>query len=114
VFSNVLELIELVQRMPGRINRAIEGFERGELKLRLHAIDEPRLMASLRSMANRITLGLMVAGLIIGSALLAGVESAGRIFGYPAIAFVLFMVGALAAIVLGVQIIWFDRDEPHE
>ena len=114
VFSNVLELIELVQRMPGRINRAIEGFERGELKLRLHAIDEPRLMASLRSMANRITLGLMVAGLIIGSALLAGVESGGRIFGYPAIAFVLFMVGAIAAIVLGIQIVWFDRDEPHE
>ncbi|HEX6641452.1 MAG TPA: AarF/ABC1/UbiB kinase family protein, partial [Thermoanaerobaculia bacterium] len=114
VFSNALELIELVQRMPGRINRALEGFERGELKLRVHAIDEARLMASLRSMANRITLGLMVAGLIIGSAMLARVESAGRIFGYPAIAFVLFMVGAIAAIALGIQILWFDRDEPHE
>ena len=114
VFSNVLEVLELVQRMPGRINRAIDGFERGELKLRVHAIDEPRLMQSLRSMANRITLGLMVAGLIIGSALLARVETAGRVFGYPAIAFVLFLVGALAAIGLGVQILWYDRDEPHE
>jgi len=114
VFSNALEVIELVQRMPGRINRAIEGFERGELKLRLHAIDEPRLMQSMRSMANRITLGLMVAGLIIGSALMARVETAGRIFGYPAIAFVLFIAGALAAIVLGIQILWYDRDEPHE
>ena len=114
VFSSVLEAVELVQRMPGRINRALEGFENGELKLRLHAIDEPRLMQTLRSMANRITLGLMVAGLIIGSALLARVETAGRIFGYPAIAFVLFMAGALAAIGLGIQIVWYDRDEPHE
>ena len=114
VFSNVLEVVDLVQRMPGRINRALEGFERGELKLRLHAIDEPRLMQSLRSMANRITLGLMVAGLIVGSALLARVETSGRILGYPALAFVFFMAGAIAAIALGVQIVWFDRDEPHE
>jgi predicted unusual protein kinase regulating ubiquinone biosynthesis (AarF/ABC1/UbiB family) len=114
LFSNVLELLDLVQRMPGRVNRALEGLERGELKLRLHAIDEPRLMQSLRSMANRITLGLMVAGLIVGSALLAGVETSGRILGYPAIAFIFFMAGAIAAIALGVQIVWFDRDEPHE
>ena len=114
VFSNLLEVVELVQRLPGRINRALDRVERGEFKMRVHAIDEPRLMLSLRSMANRITLGLMVAGLIVGSALLARVETAGRVFGYPAIAFILFLVGAVAAIALGVHIVWFDRDEPHE
>lgn len=114
LFSNMLEVFELVQRLPGRINRALDGFERGEMKLRLHAIDEPRLMHALRSLANRITLGLVVAALIIGAALMARVETAGRILGYPAIAFVLFMAGAIAAIALGIQIVWFDRDEPGE
>lgn len=114
LFSNVLEMVELVQRLPARMNRALDGLERGEIKLRLHAMDEPRLMHTLRSLANRITLGLVVAALIIGAALMARVETAGRVFGYPAIAFVLFMVGALAAVALAIQIVWFDRDEPRE
>ncbi|HUF13451.1 MAG TPA: AarF/UbiB family protein [Longimicrobiales bacterium] len=114
LFSNMLEVLELVQRLPSRVNRALEGLERGELRLRLHAIDEPRLMNTLRSLANRITLGLLVAALIIGAALMARVETSGQILGYPAIAFVLFMAGAIAAIALGIQIVWFDRDESHE
>lgn len=113
VLSAATELVDVAQRLPGRINRAMDVLERGELHVRVHALDEARLMKGLRSMANRITLGLMVAGLIVGAALMARVETAGRILGYPAIAFLLFMIAAIAAIVLGVRILWFDRDRPE-
>lgn len=112
VMSSAVELFDLVQRLPGRLNRALDTAESGDLKIRVQTMDEKRLMKGLRGLANRITLGLLAAGLIVGAALMARVETAGRILGYPAIAFVLFMLGAIGAIVLGVRIVWFDHDEP--
>jgi len=108
-----LETMQLIQRLPAEANRALDLLGRGEVRLRVQTMDEERLMRSLRGMANRITLGLLLAALIVGAALMSRVETTGRIFGYPAIAFVIFMIAAIAAAALAVRILWFDHDEPH-
>ncbi|NUS61037.1 MAG: hypothetical protein HOQ01_08830 [Lysobacter sp.] len=66
-------------------------------------------MENLQKIANRITAGVITAALIVASAMLMRVDTAGsRLFGYPALALVCFLIGT----VLGLALIWsaFRRD----
>jgi hypothetical protein len=58
--------------------------------------------------ANRITLGLVLAALIVGAALLMRVETSFRIFGYPGLAILLFLAAAVGGFGLVVAILASD------
>jgi predicted unusual protein kinase regulating ubiquinone biosynthesis (AarF/ABC1/UbiB family) len=110
MFRAALEANELIQQMPGRLNRIMELVSRNELRVGIEAIDEVRLISGLEKIANRITLGLVIAALIIGAAMLAAVDGGPRLLGYPALSLVLFVAAALAGVVLAVRIVLSDRD----
>jgi uncharacterized phage infection (PIP) family protein YhgE len=90
----ILEITEFVQELPGRANILLEGLAQREFEIKVQAVDETRLMNNLQKIANRITLGLVLAALIVGAALIMRIESAVTIFGYPALAIVLFLLAA--------------------
>lgn len=111
LFKTLLEANELVQRMPERINRIMGLVADNRLTLGIDAIDEVRLIAGLEKIANRITLGLIIAALIVGAAMLVRVEGGPQILGYPALALVFFLAAAVAGIALAIQILLHDRDQ---
>ncbi|HLE62996.1 MAG TPA: hypothetical protein VI750_07650, partial [Pyrinomonadaceae bacterium] len=78
-------------------------------KLDVKAIDEKVLLDGLQKVANRITLGLVVAALIVGAAMLMSVETSFRILGYPGLAMILFILAAAAGFVLIVSITLYDE-----
>jgi hypothetical protein len=59
--------------------------------------------------ANRITVGLVTAALIVGAALLMKVETSFRILGYPGLAMLCFVVAAGMGFTLVVNIVLNDR-----
>jgi ubiquinone biosynthesis protein len=67
-----------------------------------------RLMEGMQKVANRITLGLVLAALIIGAALLMRVETNFRIAGYPGLAILLFLGAAIGGMGLVVSILVND------
>jgi hypothetical protein len=69
-------------------------------------------MEGFQKIANRITLGLVLAALIVGAALMTRVETSLKIFGYPAIAIIFFLIAAGGAIMLMINILF--RDEKRE
>ncbi len=97
MFSALLDAKEFAERLPGRVNRILDLVAGNELKVRVDAIDETRLMMGLQKIANRITLGLLLAALIVGAALLMQVETSFRILGYPGLAIVFFLLAAAGA-----------------
>ncbi|MEX2282152.1 MAG: AarF/UbiB family protein [Gemmatimonadota bacterium] len=108
LFSTVLELNEFVQTMPGRVNRVLDRVAENQLSLKVDAFDEVKLMEGMQKIANRITLGLVLAALIIGAALLMRVETRFRILGYPGIAMLLFLTAALGGLFLAYNIMFKD------
>jgi predicted unusual protein kinase regulating ubiquinone biosynthesis (AarF/ABC1/UbiB family) len=104
LFSSALEMNEFVQQLPERLNAFTTQLVDGKLQVRVDAFDEGRLTASLRSIANRITLGLVLASLIIGAALIMRVETSFQIFGYPGLAMILFLAAAALGLALVVTI----------
>jgi predicted unusual protein kinase regulating ubiquinone biosynthesis (AarF/ABC1/UbiB family) len=112
LFNALLETKGLVERLPGRVNKLIDTIANNSLSIKVDAIDEVKLMEGLQKVANRITLGLVLASLIIGAALLMRVETSFRIFGYPGLAIICFLAAAAGGVMLVVNIIFYD--ETHD
>lgn len=108
-FTTLMDARELLERLPGRVSRIVDTLAANELRLHVDAIDEKLLMEGFQKVANRITLGLVLAALIVGASLLTRVESSFRILGYPAIAIVFFLAAAGAGMVLIVTIFLSDQ-----
>jgi ubiquinone biosynthesis protein len=104
-----LEAKEFVEKLPARVNSVLDALAEGEVALNIKGIDEASLMRSVQKMANRVTTGLLLAALILGAALMMRVDTSHRLFGYPAIAIVCFLLAAGGATALLATIVWSDR-----
>jgi predicted unusual protein kinase regulating ubiquinone biosynthesis (AarF/ABC1/UbiB family) len=113
LLSAALEMNELVQQLPSRANQVLETLAENRLRVTVDAIDEVQLMNGLQKIANRITLGLVLAALIIGAAMLMRVETRFRIFGYPGLAMLLFLAAAIGGILLVLNIVLHDERRAH-
>lgn len=111
LFSGVLELKDLIQRLPSRLNKFLDALANNEFKVSVDAIDEKTLIIGFQKIANRITVGLIIASLIIGAALLMRVETSFRIWGYPGLAIIFFLCAAAAGIVLLLNILFYDKSK---
>jgi ubiquinone biosynthesis protein len=109
LLSGVVDLKEFAEKFPPRVNRILDQIGNNELRFKVDAIDEKIVLEGLQKVANRITLGLVVAALIVGAAMLMRVETSFRIFGYPGLAMLLFMLAAAAGMVLAFSIIFYDE-----
>ncbi len=74
---------------------------RGQLKVNMEMLGSEAPMASLSKIMNRLTIGIIIAGLFIGSSMLAPYGGEMHIFGVPIISF----FGFLGAFVLSVWVI---------
>ncbi len=66
-------------------------------------------MSTLQKIANRITLGLIIAALIVGAALLMRVQTSFTLWGYPGLAMLFFIAASAGAAALAWKIIRHDR-----
>ncbi|MEO8679930.1 MAG: AarF/UbiB family protein [Vicinamibacterales bacterium] len=108
-FAAVLEAKEFAQKLPGRVNRVLDALAASELKMKVELIDEGAIIGGLQKVANRITLGLILASLIIGAAMMMRVETTFRILGYPGLAMILFLLAGTGALYLAIQILLHDH-----
>jgi len=109
LFSGVLELKDLLARLPGRVNKLLDSLTNNDFKVSVDAIDERTLVEGFQKVANRITMGLILAALIVGAAMLMRVETHFKIWGYPGLAILLFLAAAGGGIALLVNILFYDK-----
>jgi predicted unusual protein kinase regulating ubiquinone biosynthesis (AarF/ABC1/UbiB family) len=108
LFSTAVELKSFAQHLPGRVNRILDRLADNEFRIGVDAIDEARLMEGMQKVANRIALGVVLAALIVGAALLMDVPTSFQIFGYPGLAMLLFLAAAAGGAALAISILAND------
>jgi predicted unusual protein kinase regulating ubiquinone biosynthesis (AarF/ABC1/UbiB family) len=91
---------DFANRLPGRVNKVMDALAEGELTLKVEGIDDAALMRTIERLANRVTAGLVVAALIVGAAMLMRIETSAELFGYPALAIVLFLIASVIGLAL--------------
>lgn len=109
LLSGVVDIKEFVEKLPVRVNKILDAIGNNDLEIKVDAIDEKVLIDGFQKVANRITLGLVVAALIVGAAMLMRVETSFRIFGYPGLAMILFLIAAGAGLLLVGSILFYDE-----
>ena len=109
IASGLLEAKEFVEKLPGRVNRVLDGLANNQLSFKVDAIDESIVLDGLQKIANRIAMGLVLAALIVGAALLMQVPTEFRIFGYPGLAMLFFLAAAAGGFLLIASILKSDR-----
>jgi predicted unusual protein kinase regulating ubiquinone biosynthesis (AarF/ABC1/UbiB family) len=108
LIGSVVELKEFVEKLPGRVNKILDTIGNNELKVNVDTIDEKVVVEGLQKVANRISLGLVLAALIVGASMLMRVETSFRILGYPGFAMIFFLLAAIAGIGLAFTIVLTD------
>jgi predicted unusual protein kinase regulating ubiquinone biosynthesis (AarF/ABC1/UbiB family) len=109
VFSSLIDLKDFVEKLPVRVNKILDTIGRNEFKIKVDAIEEKVLLDGLQKIANRITMGLVLAALIIGASMLMRVETSFRILGYPGLPMIFFLLAAGGAFALLASIVANDR-----
>ena len=106
--AGLLDVQKFAERLPQRLNKVLDALGGNEFRLKVDAVDEQLLLHGMQKIANRIALGLVLASLIVGAALLMKVETKFRILEYPGLAIILFLGAAAASIVLVLDILYYD------
>jgi ubiquinone biosynthesis protein len=109
IAASLLEMNDFIQELPTRMNRTLDLLANNRVRIKVDAIDEVFLMEGLQKIANRITLGLVIAALIVGAAMLMRVETGFTLLGYPGLAMILFIAAVAGGLALVVSIARTDE-----
>jgi predicted unusual protein kinase regulating ubiquinone biosynthesis (AarF/ABC1/UbiB family) len=109
LFRSLLEMKDFVGGLPARLNHIMDAVANHELEVKIKAVDTKLVMEGFQKIANRITMGIILASLIMGASLLMQVQTRFRIFGYPGLAMVCFLAAAVGGFWLLMSIFVQDQ-----
>ncbi|HEY1049718.1 MAG TPA: AarF/UbiB family protein, partial [Prosthecobacter sp.] len=111
LFGLMLEAKEFLEKLPARLNKFTDLVANNKVRMKLDTFDENLIVSTLEKIANRITLGLILASLIVGAALLMRVHTSFTLFGYPGLAIIFFLLAVAGGAALAWRIIRSDHAE---
>lgn len=109
IASELIEVQALLRESPRKLSDLLSLLAENRMQVRVDGLGDSPLMESLQKIANRISAGLVTAALIVASAMMMRVDTEHHLFGYPAIAMLLFLVGAGLGLAIVLSALLGDR-----
>lgn len=110
VAVGALDSKEFLESLPGRANRILDSLADGTLTIKVNAFDEDRLFHHTQRLVNRLTIGIILSAITVAAALMMRAPGGARLFGYPALAVLFFLIAAIAGLGLIGWIAMTDRE----
>src|SRR5436309_3464188 len=110
-YPALLDLNQLVLDLPHRAREIVDLSAAGKLTFGVKLTQAEEFLGGVHKIANRITVGLVIAALLVASSLMMRVPSGLHFFGYPAIAVIGYLLAAAAAVYLIASILLRDRKD---
>ncbi len=105
---SLAELLDLVRSLPRDLARALGDLRRGRMRLELDLKRLDHFGRQIDHSANRLTVGVITAALIIGSSIVMTVQGGPELFGLPAFGLIGFLLAFINSVWLVVSI-WRSR-----
>ena len=102
---NVADLLVLQRGLPARLTQIVERLERGELSIQFQHANLGGLRSTLENVTNRLTLGIIIAALIIGSSMIITTGVKPLLFGFPALGIIGYVVSGILGLWLVINIL---------
>ncbi len=113
-YPALLDLNQLMHDLPHRTREIIDQTAAGRLSLSLKLTQAEQFLAGIHKIANRITVGVIIAALLIASSLMMRVPAHTQLFGYPALAMTGYLLAAIAGIYLIISTLVRDRKDEEK
>jgi ubiquinone biosynthesis protein len=99
---NFSTLFTLQKELPLRLRQIVEKIDRGELNIRFQHANLAGLRSTLENITNRLTLGIIIAALIVASSMIITTGVKPLLFGCPALG----IIGYLVSGILGLWLVY--------
>jgi ubiquinone biosynthesis protein len=100
--ASLSDLLALYRLLPRRFSEIVDKLDRGELSVRFEHENLGGLRNTLESVSNRLTFGIIIAALIIGSSMIITTGVKPLLWGFPALG----IIGYVISGVLGLWLIF--------
>ena len=111
-YPALLDLNQLMLDLPHRAREILDLVPAGRLTFGIKLLHAEEFLAGIHKVANRITVGMVIAALLIASSLMMRVPAGSRAGGYPTIAIAGYLIAGVAAVYLIAST--FVRDKKDE
>jgi ubiquinone biosynthesis protein len=91
----MLEMLRRLQQIPEYLQRILQRVEAEELQINFHHTGTENLQDTFNASMNRLTVGIIIGSLLIGSSLIITTGVGPLLWGFPAIGMVGFLVSGL-------------------
>ncbi|MEA2339092.1 MAG: hypothetical protein QOE82_3099 [Thermoanaerobaculia bacterium] len=113
-YPALLDLNQLVLDLPHRAREIIDQTAAGRLSLGVKVMQAEEFLAGIHKVANRITVGLIIAALLLSSTLMMRIPSRFTVFGYPGLAMFGYLLAAAAGFYLVISTLVRDRKDEEK
>jgi ubiquinone biosynthesis protein len=110
-YPALLDLNQLLLDLPHRTREIVDMTAVGRLTFGIKLTQAEEFLAGIHKIANRITVGVVIAALLMSSSLMMRVPTRAHLFGYPLLAMLGYLVAAVAAIYLIASTLIRDRKD---
>jgi ubiquinone biosynthesis protein len=110
-YPALLDLNQLVLDLPRRSREIVDLTAAGRLTFGIKLAQAEEFLAGIHKIANRITIGVVIAALLVSSSMMMRVPSGFTIFGYPGLAMMGYLLASAAAFYLIVTTFVKDRKD---
>ena len=100
-----LEMLRRLHQIPENVQRILQRLEEEDIRINLHHSGTEGLEDTITASMNRLTVGIIVGSLIIGSSLVITTGVKPLLFGYPAIGILGFLVSGLLGLYIIVSVL---------
>lgn len=107
-YGSMLEGMEFLEHLPSKLNQLLDFVLQNDYRLKIQFHEHEPIARNFEKIANRITMGIILAALVISAALMMQIQTPFRLFGYPGFAMVLLLLAASGAFLLIFSILWND------
>ncbi len=107
-YEKLLDTKTIIENLPAQLNQILKALAGNKFTIQTKILDENDFIDGLKESANRLTVGVILAALIVGASLLMQVETTFQLFGYPGIAILFFLLAAIGGVILVFRIIFKD------
>ncbi len=104
-FKLLRDIYRLLRILPGELELIVTRLRRGELSVQLQHRGLEKLIAQIDRTGNRLSLSLVIAALIVGSSLIIQIDRGPRLFNYPAVGILGFVIAGIFGIGLIITIL---------
>jgi ubiquinone biosynthesis protein len=110
-YPALLDLNQLVLDLPHRAREIVDLTATNRLTFGIKLTQAEEFLSGMHKIANRITVGVVIAALLVSSALMMRVPSRFSVLGYPGLAVLGYLAAAVAAVYLIFTTLKKDRED---